>query len=106
MTDGALSFRMVPGLALKGWRTHLGALGIVAGAVLALFHRDVTGMLSIWWNASTFGHCLFVPILIGWLVQQRSRALRQLRVRDGAAPAPGVYARRRHQLATRTLDRL
>lgn len=87
MTDGALSFRMVPGLALKGWRTHLGALGIVAGAVLALFHRDVTGMLSIWWNASTFGHCLFVPILIGWLVQQRMGGLRQL---EPAAWAPGL----------------
>ena len=57
--------------AAAGWRAPLLALGFVAFAILALFFRDVADMVSIWWNASTFGHCLFVPLLIGWLVQQR-----------------------------------
>ena len=53
-------------------------MGFVAFAILALFFRDVADMVSIWWNASTFGHCLFIPFLIAWLVQQRLPGLRQL----------------------------
>lgn len=60
------------------WRAHLTALGIVVFVILALFSADVRSMVTIWWTASTFGHCLFVPLLIGWLVQQRVRGLRQL----------------------------
>jgi len=64
---------------LTGWRGHLVALVAVALAILALFFGDVRSMVSIWWNASTFGHCLFIPLLIAWLVQQRLPGLRQLR---------------------------
>ncbi|CAN5117087.1 exosortase A [soil metagenome] len=63
---------------LAGWRGHLVALGVVAGALLLLFARDVADMVGIWWHASTYGHCLFVPFLIGWLVQQRLPGLRQI----------------------------
>ncbi|HWV12909.1 MAG TPA: exosortase A [Sphingobium sp.] len=63
---------------MQGWRGHLAALGLVACLILTLFHRDAVGMISIWWNASTFGHCLFIPFLIAWLVQQRLSGLRQL----------------------------
>ena len=73
--------------AAAGWRAPLLALGFVAFAILALFFRDVADMVSIWWNASTFGHCLFVPLLIGWLVQQRLPGLRQL---QPVAWAPGL----------------
>jgi len=72
---------------LAGWRGHLTALAIVAFTILALFHRDVLGMMAIWWNASTYGHCLFIPILVAWLVQQRLPGLRQLRP---TAWAPGL----------------
>jgi exosortase A len=72
---------------LTGWRGHLTALGIVAGAILLLFHRDWLTMVSIWWNASTYGHCLFIPFLIGWLVQQRLPGLKQL---EPVAWAPGL----------------
>jgi exosortase A len=65
-------------LKLAGWRGHLIALAVVAGAMLLLFVRDVADMTGIWWHASTYGHCLFIPFLIGWLVKQRLPGLRQL----------------------------
>lgn len=73
--------------SLSEWRAHLAALGILASAILLLFHRDLFSMLSIWWNASTFGHCLFIPFIIAWLVQQRRSGLRRLRP---VAWAPGL----------------
>ncbi|WP_420144030.1 exosortase A [Sphingobium sp.] len=63
---------------LTGWRGHLIALCVVAFAILTLFFDDVRSMVTIWWYASTFGHCLFIPFLIAWLVQQRLPGLRQL----------------------------
>src|SRR3546814_13140121 len=36
------------------------------------------GMADIWWNASTFGHCLLILFILFWLVQQRLPELRQL----------------------------
>lgn len=74
-------------LALTGWRGHLIALGGVVLAILMLFFADVRSMVSIWWNASTFGHCLFVPPLVAWLVQQRMAGLRQL---EPVTWAPGL----------------
>jgi exosortase A len=53
-------------------------LGVVAGAILLFFASDARDMVTIWWTSSTFGHCLFVPFLIGWLVQQRLSGLRRL----------------------------
>ncbi|APL94283.1 EpsI domain-containing exosortase [Sphingobium indicum] len=78
---------MRPEVKLSGWRGHLTALAIVACTILALFHRDLLGMVAIWWNASTYGHCLFVPILVAWLVQQRLPGLRRL---EPSAWAPGL----------------
>ena len=87
MTVRALSLGRMPLVDLTGWRGHLTALGVVAFAILALFHADVWSMVSIWWNASTFGHCLFIPPLIAWLVQQRLPGLRQL---EPVAWTPGL----------------
>ncbi|MDF0543385.1 EpsI family protein [Sphingobium sp. H39-3-25] len=72
---------------LTGWRLHLAALGALWALILTVFARDAIGMVTIWWTASTFGHCLFIPFLIAWLVQQRLPGLRQL---DPAAWAPGL----------------
>lgn len=69
------------------WRRQLAALAIVSAGVILLFFRDVVGMVSIWWNASTFGHCLFIPLLISWLVQQRWSSLRRL---QPVAWSPGL----------------
>lgn len=65
----------------------MSALAVAALSIMALFHRDVIDMVSIWWNASTFGHCLFIPLIIGWLVQQRARHMRDM---EPVAWAPGL----------------
>ena len=70
-----------------GWRLHLTALGIAAGAILLLFGADAADMAAIWWNSSTFNHCLLILPIIGWLVWQRLPGLRRLRPR---AWAPGL----------------
>ncbi|MEJ7926548.1 exosortase A [Sphingobium sp. AN641] len=72
---------------LTGWRGHLVALGLLSCAILLIFARDVVDMVTIWWTASTFGHCLFIPPLIAWLVQQRLPGLRQI---TPVAWAPGL----------------
>ncbi|MFZ2997801.1 exosortase A [Sphingobium sp.] len=87
MTDRALSYDRMPMLDFAGWRGHLAALGVVAFAILTLFFDDVWSMVSIWWNASTFGHCLFIPIIIAWLVQQRLPGLRRM---EPVAWTPGL----------------
>ncbi|MEY2925864.1 MAG: exosortase [Pseudomonadota bacterium] len=57
------------------WRKHLIALGIVAVAILGLFHRDAIDMADKWWNISTYGHCLLLPLIIAWLVSERRAEL-------------------------------
>lgn len=68
------------------WRHGLLALGGLWGAILLLFARDAFDMARIWWTSSTYGHCLFVLPLIGWLVWQRRAGLARL------APAPWAPA--------------
>lgn len=68
------------------WRRGLIALGGLWGAILLLFVRDAFDLARIWWTSSTYGHCLFVLPLIGWLVWQRRAGLAQL------APAPWAPA--------------
>jgi exosortase A len=63
------------------WRTHLIALGAVIFAVLILFARDVGDMANQWWNSSTYGHCLFILPLVGWLVWQRRDEVAQVEPR-------------------------
>ena len=73
--------------ALSAWRAHLLALGLVAAAILLLFRRDLADMAVIWWNSSTFGHCLLIPPILYWLVRQRVPELRQI---EPSAWAPGL----------------
>ena len=70
-----------------GWRAHLIALGVAVAAILLLFRRDAADMAAIWWNSSTFSHCLLIPPIIAWLVWQRLPELRRL---EPAAWAPGL----------------
>lgn len=72
---------------LTPWRAHLAALGLASAAILALFYRDAGDIVSIWWNSSTFNHCLLIGPIIGWLVWQRLPQLRRL---TPAAWAPGL----------------
>ncbi|HEY7811010.1 MAG TPA: exosortase A [Allosphingosinicella sp.] len=70
-----------------GWRIHLLAVGAALAALLSLFARDAAGMALIWWNSSTFNHCLLIPPIVGWLIWQRLPELRSL---SPAAWAPGL----------------
>ena len=61
-----------------GWRAHLSVLAAVAAALLLLFHADAMAIARIWWTSSTYEHCLFIPLIVGWLVWQRAPELRRL----------------------------
>lgn len=60
------------------WQRHLTALALLSTAVLVVFWRDAADMAGIWWNSSTFTHCLLMVPMIGWLVSQRIDLLRPL----------------------------
>ncbi|WP_338057593.1 exosortase A [Sphingomonas beigongshangi] len=60
------------------WRRHLVALAAAAAVIVAIFHRDVARLVTIWWTSTTFGHCLFIGPVIGWLVWQRREELGRL----------------------------
>ena len=60
------------------WPRHLLALGLAALLMLVLFRRDVADLTTIWWTSTTFGHCLFIGPVIGWLVWQRRAQVAQL----------------------------
>jgi exosortase A len=62
----------------SAWRRHLGTLAIVAFLLLALFATDVGQLVHIWWTSTTFGHCLFITPVVGWLVWQRRTELAQV----------------------------
>lgn len=65
-------------LTRPGWPRQLAALGGLWAAILLIFARDAADMVMIWWRSSTYGHCLFIPFLIGWLVHQRAPGLLHL----------------------------
>jgi len=75
MSSAALALRRVEA---STWRTHLVAAALACAAILALFARDAADIAGIWWNDSTFNHCLLIGPIIFWLVWQRLPELRQL----------------------------
>ncbi|MBB5715392.1 exosortase A [Sphingomonas aerophila] len=60
------------------WRMHLSVVAAVAAAILLIFARDLSDMVGIWWTSSTFGHCLLIAPILGWLVWQRREQLAEL----------------------------
>jgi exosortase A len=60
------------------WRSHLSALVLASAFILALFARDSAAMAAIWWESSTFNHCLLIVPIIAWLVAQRRAELARL----------------------------
>lgn len=77
----------VRAIPAERWRAHLVSLAGVVAAILLLFRADAAHMFSIWWNSSTFSHCLLIPPILAWLVAQRLPELRQL---VPSAWAPGL----------------
>ncbi|MCP3730189.1 exosortase A [Sphingomonas sp. MG17] len=69
----------VPGSAFEGratpfdatWKLHAALLAGVWAALLILFRGDVGDLTTIYWTNTTFGHCLFIAPVVGWLVWQR-----------------------------------
>lgn len=66
-------------IAARPWQPHLIALTLTAAALLILFRTDLGDMARIWWTSTTYGHCIFIPPVIAWLVWQRRAELAQLR---------------------------
>jgi exosortase A len=71
----------------SAWRSHIVALASAWAAILLLFARDAVDMAQIWWNSTTFNHCILVLPIIAWLVWQRLDDLKALAPR---AWAPGL----------------
>lgn len=82
MTAAAMIDTAAPVPTAAAWRHRATLLGLTALALIALFARDIAHMASIWWNSSTFNHCLLILPIIAWLVQQRWPAIRGLTPRS------------------------
>lgn len=61
------------------WRRHGAILAGVAAILLAMFRTDVATLAHLWWTSTTFGHCLFIGPVVGWLVWNRRVELARLR---------------------------
>ncbi|SFR83375.1 exosortase A [Sphingomonas jatrophae] len=61
-----------------GWPRALALLATAEAVLLLLFHRDLADMAGIWWNSSTFQHCLFIAPITAWLVWQRRGGLARI----------------------------
>ncbi|TGX52281.1 EpsI family protein [Sphingomonas gei] len=57
------------------WQRHAAILAGVWLVLLLLFRRDALDLATIYWTNTTFGHCLFIAPVIGWLVWQRRQGL-------------------------------
>ena len=69
------------------WARHGAALAATAFALLLLFARDTADLARLYWTSTTFGHCLFIAPVIGWLVWLRRAELAEL---TPMAWAPGL----------------
>ena len=63
----------------RGWQKPLQYLAAAWAGLLLLFWRDAADMVAIWWNSSTFNHCLLIVPILVWLVMQRKELLAQLK---------------------------
>ncbi|WP_296611307.1 exosortase A [Sphingomonas sp.] len=69
------------------WRRPLAALAAAIAIILLMFGRDVAALAELYWTNTTFGHCLFIAPVVGWLVWIRRGELAQL---TPQAWAPGL----------------
>ena len=66
------------GERVASWKVALTRLGIASALILGFFWRDAADMAAIWWNSSTFNHCLLILPIIWWLVYQRKSELAKI----------------------------
>ncbi|HWU72064.1 MAG TPA: archaeosortase/exosortase family protein, partial [Sphingomonas sp.] len=69
------------------WRRPLAALVAAMAMILSMFRHDVAALAELYWTNTTFGHCLFIAPVVGWLVWIRRGELAQL---TPQAWAPGL----------------
>lgn len=66
------------------WAVHMRYLLAAWAGILLFFWRDVSTMVSTWWDISTYNHCLLIVPIIYWLVHQRRDELLKI--------TPGIWA--------------
>lgn len=77
-----------PDLAIAPvWRRPVVALAAAMAMILLMFRRDVAALAELYWTNTTFGHCLFIAPVVGWLVWIRRSELAHL---TPQAWAPGL----------------
>jgi exosortase A len=76
----------------SAWRRYSLAWAALATAMLLLLHRDAAHLVYIWWDNSTYGHCLLVPPIIAWLVWQRREGLVRLAPQPWLPGAALIFA--------------
>lgn len=64
---------------VPAWQRSLQYLGVAWAGLFLLFWRDARDMAAIWWNSSTFNHCLLILPILVWLVIQRKELLAELK---------------------------
>ncbi|MET3826683.1 exosortase A [Sphingomonas sp. PvP055] len=64
--------------AATAWLDPLALLAATVAGLLVLFRQDLAVLARIWWTSTTFGHCLFIAPVVGWLVWQRRDGLARL----------------------------
>lgn len=62
-----------PGIA--AWRRTAPWLAVCWLALIVLFRSEWVAMAGQWWDSSTYNHILLVPLILGWLVSMRWRAV-------------------------------
>jgi exosortase A len=72
---------------MEKWRVPLFTLAVAIFALLLLFAPDACDMASLWWNISTYQHCLYVLPIIAWLIWLRRDEVAQT---QPAAWLPGL----------------
>ncbi|WP_346775460.1 exosortase A [Sphingomonas sp. G-3-2-10] len=60
------------------WQRHAVMLAGVWAALILLFRHDARDLAEIYWTNTTYGHCLFIAPVVGWLVWQRRNELSQV----------------------------
>jgi exosortase A len=76
--QAAPSVEVATGRPASQWQRSLQYLGAAWAGLLLLFWRDLADMAAIWWNSSTFNHCLLILPILVWLVMQRKELLAEL----------------------------